>query len=191
MRALQGARRNASCGGCWTAPFGVLLPCFLIFFVARMERSEIRDQCLSFLVVPGFRFTSSGLQCAAPDRDGSGPPQAECHLTKIEVAAKNLLGVVTMTRTQKNAPRERYRSSAPAKRGRGTARSSRSGRSVVEGACGGAANFNDEASVVAEAPPTALRAVPPPRCAGRDDGRRENDGARHCFGRYLSSPMTR
>ena len=38
-------------------------------------------------------------------------------------------------------------------------------RSMVEGACGA------EAGREAEAPPTALRAVPPPRSAGRDDGR--------------------
>ena len=43
-------------------------------------------------------------------------------------------------------------------RGRGTM------RSMVEGACGA------EAGREAEAPPTALRAVPPPRSAGRDDG---------------------
>jgi hypothetical protein len=36
---------------------------------------------------------------------------------------------------------------------------------VVEGACGA------EAGREAEAPPPALRAVPPPRFAGRDDRR--------------------
>jgi hypothetical protein len=58
------------------------------------------------------------------------------------------------------APRNDERLSAPAQRsgaGRGTT------RSVVEGVCGGA-----EADREAVAAPTALRAVPPPRCAGRD-----------------------
>jgi hypothetical protein len=58
------------------------------------------------------------------------------------------------------APRNDERLSAPAQRsaaGRGTT------RSVVEGVCGGA-----EADREAVATPTALRAVPPPRWAGRD-----------------------
>jgi hypothetical protein len=51
-------------------------------------------------------------------------------------------------------------------RGRGTI------RSMVEGACGRSArSYGEGASVFAEAPPTALRAVPPPRSAGRDDRR--------------------
>jgi len=73
-RALQGARRNASCGGYGTASFGVPLPFFL--FVARMERSAIRNRHSSFQVVPGFRSAASGLLRLASlscgrDRDGS------------------------------------------------------------------------------------------------------------------------
>ena len=63
--------------------------------------------------------------------------------------------VVSKARARK-ASRECFSLSAPAKRGRGTA------RRVVEGACGGGAG------VPADAPPAALRAVPPPRYAGRD-----------------------
>src|SRR5579863_9792911 len=40
------------------------LPAFRLpfFFVARIERSEIRDRPCSFLNVPGFRFAQSGLR---------------------------------------------------------------------------------------------------------------------------------
>ena len=40
-------------------------------FVARMERSEIRERRCSRTVVPGLRFAPSGLR-AEPDRDGTG-----------------------------------------------------------------------------------------------------------------------
>ena len=33
-----------------------------LLFVARMERSEIREQRASFIIVPGLRFAASGLR---------------------------------------------------------------------------------------------------------------------------------
>ena len=51
----------------------------------------------------------------------------------------------------------------PRKRGRGTM------RSMVEGACDATRGLRRRRFVTADAPPTALRAVPPPRYAGRDE----------------------
>jgi hypothetical protein len=55
---------------------------FISFFVARMERSEIRERRLSLQIVPGLRFAPSGLQGFGPDRDETGHHN-RIHLTKV------------------------------------------------------------------------------------------------------------
>ena len=50
------------------APGGVLLP-FYLLFVAWMKRSDIQERHSRLLIVPGLRFTPSGLlNCAEHDR---------------------------------------------------------------------------------------------------------------------------
>ena len=54
---------------------------FILFFVARMKRSEIRERHTRFSIVPGLRFAASGLRLG-PDRDEAGHHN-RIYLTKV------------------------------------------------------------------------------------------------------------
>ena len=55
---------------------------FVRSFVARIERSEIRERRPSLSIVPGFRFAQSGLRVLKPDRDEAGHHH-RLYLTKV------------------------------------------------------------------------------------------------------------
>ena len=54
---------------------------FILLFVARMKRSEIRERHTRFSIVPGLRFAASGLRLG-PDRDEAGHHN-RIYLTKV------------------------------------------------------------------------------------------------------------
>ena len=138
-RARRKARAARKRGGYGTAPIGVPLSFYLVLFpgaaqhavmrcrtgtsrTLRLRRSRIGDAPLARRILSGKRIAF----LSARDRDGRRPHRRR-RLTKI-MPGRRLFAWSSAWLGREGAPRERWRSSAPAKRGRGTT------RSVVEGA---------------------------------------------------------